>query len=103
MAEIKWKIPKRNEVPSSVSVPVQPSQPVTQKQNFQQPATKNIDEKAIASLIEAAKTSEEATEKITSMIMSSLDVVRFKEKLIEEALKDVQLRNKIMLELLKKL
>jgi len=64
---------------------------------------KGINEKAISATIETAKTSEEATEKLTSMVMESIDVSKFKERLVEEALKDPELRNKIMLELIKKL
>lgn len=96
MPEIKISIPKKDEVPAKVSVPVvQPSE--REKQQIA-----NIDEKAIASIIETAKTNQEAVGKITGMIMASLDA-KFKERLIEEALKDSELRNKIMLELLKKL
>ncbi len=64
---------------------------------------RGIDERAILATIETAKNSQEATEKITNMVMESLDVSKFKERLIEESLKDPELRNKIMLELIKKL
>lgn len=62
-----------------------------------------IDETAVSSMIETAKESEEATEKLTSMVMESLDISKFRERLVEEALRDPELRNKIMLELIKKL
>jgi len=64
---------------------------------------KGIDERAISATIETAKTSEEATEKLTSIVMESIDISKFKERLVEEALKDPELRNKIMIELIKKL
>ncbi|MEM7825322.1 MAG: hypothetical protein QW412_00490, partial [Candidatus Aenigmatarchaeota archaeon] len=68
-----------------------------------QEAKYDVTEKTLTSFIEAAKNSEEASRKIADLIFSSLNLKNFKEKLIEEALKDSELRNKIMLELLKKL
>lgn len=106
MADIKIGIPKKEEVPSKVSVPViQPSdKPVTQE-TWVKPAitSNNLNDRAISSMIETLKNNKEATDKVTSIIMASIDVAKFKERLIEEVLRDVQLRNKIMLELLRKL
>lgn len=63
----------------------------------------NMDEKVVSSMIQAAKTNSETTEKLTNMLMESIDRDKFKKMLLEEALKDSELRNKIMLELIKKL
>ena len=91
MADFKIRIPDR----------MQPgSRPEVSESNT---ILTDINEKAISATIEAAKNSDEATEKITSMVMESLDVSKFKERLVEEVLKDPELRTKVMLELLKKL
>jgi len=75
--------------------------PESEKEKFT--IEKDINKEAIRSMLEAAKTSDEATEKLTGMVMDSLDIAKFRERLVEEALKDPELRNKIMLELIKKL
>lgn len=62
-----------------------------------------IDEKVVSSMIETAKTSSEATEKLTDLLMGSIDKEKLKKMIVEEALKDSELRNKIMLEVIKKL
>jgi len=62
-----------------------------------------IDEKVVSSMIETAKTSSEATEKLTDLLMGSIDKGKLKKMIVEEVLKDPQLRNKIMLEVIKKL
>ncbi|MDI6798395.1 MAG: hypothetical protein QMD12_00115 [Candidatus Aenigmarchaeota archaeon] len=62
-----------------------------------------IDEKVVSSMIEAAKTSSEAAEKLSEMLMGSIDKEKLKKMIVEQALKDPELRNKIMLELLKNL
>ncbi|HKZ45249.1 MAG TPA: hypothetical protein VJ343_00935 [archaeon] len=88
MADFKIRIPNRvesNNRPEAITVP------------------SNINEKAISATIEAARNNDEATEKLTSMVMESLDVQKFKERLVEEALRDPELRTKVMLELLRKL
>lgn len=64
---------------------------------------KTEEEKVATSLIEAAKNSTEVVEKLGSILSESLDKEKFKKIIMEEALKDPELRNKLMLELLKKL
>ena len=106
MADVKIGIPKREEVPAKVTVSVvQPAEKPAIQETLVKPSitTKNIDDKTMDSMIETIKNSREATERVVSMIMSSIDLPKFKEKLIEEVLKDAQLRNRIMLELLRKL
>jgi|GEM_PF-2537200 len=94
MPEIK--IPRKEEVPAKVKITFEETQEKQEVKN-------DISERALASFIETAKNNEEVSRKIAELIFSSLDVKNFKEKLIEEALRDSELRNKIMLELLKKL
>lgn len=96
MPEIK--IPRKEEVPSKVKITFEENQ---EKQ--EEVKSNEISEKALASFIETAKNNQEVTKKIAELIFSSLDIKSFKEKLIEEALRDPELRNKIMLELLKKI
>lgn len=96
MSEIK--IPRKEEVPSKVKITFEENQ---EKQ--EEVKSNEISEKALASFIETAKDNQEVTKKIAELIFSSLDIKSFKEKLIEEALRDSELRNKIMLELLKKI
>jgi len=62
-----------------------------------------MDEKVVSSMIEAAKTSSEATEKLTDLLMGSIDKEKLKKMIVEATLKDSELRNKIMLEVIKKL
>jgi hypothetical protein len=64
---------------------------------------KTEEEKVVSSLIEAAKSSSEVTEKLSDILGESIDKTKLKKMIIEEALKDPELRNKIMLELIKKL
>ena len=97
MPEIK--IPRKEEVPAKVKITFEETQEKQEKQEVKS----DISERALASFIETAKNNEEVSRKIAELIFSSLDVKNFKEKLIEEALRDSELRNKIMLELLKKL
>jgi hypothetical protein len=61
------------------------------------------EEKVVSSMVEAAKTSPELTEELGSILISSLNKEKFKKSIVEEALKDPELRKKIMLELIKKL
>jgi hypothetical protein len=96
MPEIK--IPRKEEVPAKVKIVFEETE---EKQK--QEVKSDISEKALASFIETAKNNEEVSRKIAELIFSSLDTKNFREKLIDEALKDPELRNKIMLELLKKL
>jgi hypothetical protein len=97
MPEIK--IPRKEEVPAKVKIVFEETEEKQQKQEVKS----DISEKALASFIETAKNNEEVSRKIAELIFSSLDTKNFREKLIDEALKDPELRNKIMLELLKKL
>ncbi len=60
-------------------------------------------EKTLESMIEVAKENEEVRGKITEMLLENMDKEEFKKKLIEEALKDKELRDKIMLEIIRKL
>ena len=60
-------------------------------------------EKTLESMIEVAKENEEVRGKITEMLLENMNKEEFKEKLIEEALKDKELRDKIMLEIIRKL
>lgn len=64
---------------------------------------KTEEEKVASSMVEAAKNSVEVTEKLGDILSESLDKEKFKKMVVEEALKDPELRNKIMLELIKKL
>ncbi|MGC8812028.1 MAG: hypothetical protein ACP5O8_00355 [Candidatus Aenigmatarchaeota archaeon] len=96
MPEIK--IPRKEEVPAKVKITFEETQ-----EKKEEVKTNDISEKTLASLVEAARNNEEVTKKIAEIIFSSLDIKSFKEKLIEEALRDSELRNKIMLELLKKI
>jgi len=60
-------------------------------------------EKTLESMIEVAKENEEVRGRITEMFLESMNKEEFKKKLIEEALKDKELRDKIMLEIIRKL
>jgi len=64
---------------------------------------KTEEEKIVSSMVEAAKNSVEVIEKLGDILSESLDKEKFKKIIVEEALKDPELRNKIMLELIKKL
>ena len=88
MSDFKIRIPSRIE---TVNRPVNSM------------GSEDLNERAISATIEAAKNSDEATQKLTSMVMESLDVPKFREKLVEEALRDPELRTKIMIELIKQL
>ncbi|MFH8087037.1 MAG: hypothetical protein QW609_04430 [Candidatus Aenigmatarchaeota archaeon] len=101
MPEIK--IPKKDEVPAKVKIVFEDSEKKENKEEVKQEVKTDITEKALSSFIETAKNNEEVRKKIAELIFSSLDLKNFKEKLVEEALKDSELRNKIMLELLKKI
>ena len=61
------------------------------------------EEKVVLSLIKAAKNNNEIAGKVTEILMGSLDKEKLKKMIVEEALKDPELRDKIMLELIKKL
>ncbi len=61
------------------------------------------DEKALQTMLEVAKENEEIRGKITEIILSSMDKEEFKKNLIREALNDKELREKIMVEIIKKL
>jgi len=61
------------------------------------------EEKVVSSMIEAAKSNAEVTEKLGNILSESLDREKFKKMVVEEALKDPELRDKIMLELIRKL
>jgi hypothetical protein len=61
------------------------------------------EEKVLFSLVEAAKSSDEIAQKLSDILVESLDKEKLKKMVIDQALKDYQLRNKIMLELIKKL
>lgn len=63
----------------------------------------DVDEKVVSSMIETAKTNTEAAEKLTDMLLASVDKEKFKKMVVDAALKDPELRDKIMLELIKKL
>lgn len=63
----------------------------------------NEEEKVVSSLVEAAKTNSELVEKLSDILSESLNKERFKKLIIEEVLKDPELRDKVMLELIKKL
>lgn len=62
-----------------------------------------VDRKIISSTIEAAKSSTEVIEKLSNILAESLDKEKLKKMILEEALKDPELRNKIVLEVIKKL
>lgn len=64
---------------------------------------KTEEEKIISSLVEAAKSSTEVSQKLSDVLLQSIDKDKFKKMIVEEALKDPELRNKIILELIKKL
>ncbi|MEM7821389.1 MAG: hypothetical protein QXX38_01060 [Candidatus Aenigmatarchaeota archaeon] len=63
----------------------------------------DVDEKIIKSIVEGAKTSQEITEKITNILMESIDKEKLRNMIIEEVFKDQGLRNKIIIEIVKKL
>ena len=54
-------------------------------------------------MIEVAKENEEVRGRITEMLLENMNKEEFKKRLIEEALKDKELRDKIMLEIIRKL
>ena len=60
-------------------------------------------EKTLESMIEVAKENEEIRGRITEMLLENMNKEEFKKRLIEEALKDKELRDKIMLEIIRKL
>ena len=60
-------------------------------------------EKAVNTALQVAKEDADLRGKIVDLIMEGIDKNKFKERLVEEALKDPELRKKIMLELIKKL
>jgi hypothetical protein len=62
-----------------------------------------VNDRAVNTALQVAKEDAEFRGKIADFIMQGVDKNKFKEKLVEEALKDVELRKKIMLELIKKL
>ncbi len=64
---------------------------------------KREEEKVVFSLIKAAKNNREIAEKLTNILMESLNKEKLKKMIVEEALKDPDLRDQIMLELIKKL
>ena len=68
-----------------------------------QVAKEDTDKKILSSLIEAAKSNMEITEKLTEILVGSLDKEKFKKMIVEESLKDPELRNRIALALIKKL
>ena len=68
-----------------------------------QVAKEDTDKKLLTSMMEAAKSSIEVADKLTEILITSLDREKFKKMIIEEALKDPELRNKIALAIIKKL
>jgi hypothetical protein len=60
-------------------------------------------EKALSAAIQVAKEDLEFRSKMAEFLLEKINKAEFKEKLIDEALKDPELRKKIMLELLRKL
>jgi hypothetical protein len=64
---------------------------------------KSENEKALSAAIQVAKEDLEFRSKIAELLLEKINKAGFKEKLIDEALKDPELRKKIMLELLRKL
>ena len=75
--------------------------PASEKIKFE--IKSNVDDKTVSTMIETAKENAEVRGKITEMFLQGIDREKFKQKLIEEALKDKELRDKIMLELIRKL
>jgi len=61
------------------------------------------EEKIFSSLVAAAKHNEEVLQKLSDLLAESLDKQKLKRMIVDDALKDFDLRNKIMLELIKKL
>jgi hypothetical protein len=132
MAQFKIRIPNNNatKVASNMRVPIVPSNVAQSIQNVTpydevEPAQnqvkpqpyhfnnqqnqirtsplRDMDSKAISAVIAAAKSSNELTGRLTNMIMQSLDVQKFRERVLEEALKDPELRIRIILELIRRL
>lgn len=76
-------------------------EPVIKRPEFER--EKQGEDKVVSSMVEAAKSSSEVTEKLSEILVETLDKTKFKKMIVEEALKDPELRDKIMLELIKKI
>jgi hypothetical protein len=59
--------------------------------------------KAVSAALQTAREDAEFRGKIAEFLLEGIDKQKFKEKLVEEALKDPELRKKIMLEIVRKL
>ncbi len=60
-------------------------------------------EKAVNAALQTAKEDAELRGKIADFLLQGIDKQKFKERIVEEALKDPELRKKIMLEIVRKL
>lgn len=60
-------------------------------------------DKAVSAALQTAREDAELRGRITEFLLQGVDKQKFKEKIVEEALKDPELRKKIMLELVRKL
>jgi hypothetical protein len=60
-------------------------------------------EKAVSAALQAAREDAELRGKIADFLLQGIDKQKFKERIVEEALKDSELRKKIMLEIVRKL
>jgi len=75
--------------------------PASERAKMEEKSSEN--EQALVAAIQVAKEDLEFRSKIADFLLEKINKTEFKEKLIDEALKDPELRKKIMLELLKKL
>jgi hypothetical protein len=60
-------------------------------------------EKAVNAALQTAREDAELRGKIADFLLQGIDKQKFKERIVEEALKDPELRKKIMLEIVRKL
>jgi len=60
-------------------------------------------EKAVSAALQTAREDPELRGKIADFLLEGIDKQRFKERVLEEALKDPELRKKIILEIVRKL